>query len=123
MLNFVDENYIGGGHQVIDIAGTAVSLFTSYLTLIKPTTGTFAGKMATRVLVEGRTSAVYYTMDGTAPLTDGTVGHLLSAGDCFIVNGWDNIKLLKFIRQASVSGKIVVTSFFSHVGIAVADPA
>ena len=122
MFTFLPSNYLGGGHQKIPIATSVISLFLDHPTLIKPTTGTFSGKMATGVRISVVTSGIYYTFDGTAPATTGATGHPLEVGSSLDVFGWDNVKLLKFIRQGSVSGAIVVTPLFSAVNVTVPDP-
>lgn len=115
-------NLVGGGHAKITIADTVISLFADYLTLIKPTSGIFAGRHAYEIYISPVISGVYITLDGTDPATDGSTGHPLEAGDFFIIEGWEQIKLLKFIRQGSTSGAIVVTPRFTTVGLLVPDP-
>lgn len=122
MFTFNPENYAAGGHQKIDIADSVVSLFASYLTLIKPTSGDFSGKMASGVEITVETSGIYYTFDNTNPDTAGANGHALAVGQWRAVYGWDNVKRLKFIRQGAVSGVIKVTPLFTSVGVHVSNP-
>ena len=123
MLTILPHNYIGGGHQVITIANVVISLFADYLTLIKPVSGTFSGKMASGVFISVITNPIYFTFNGTAPATDGSAGHPLSVSQTLRLEGWDNVKLLKFIRQGSASGAIVVTPLFTTVNVTVPDPS
>lgn len=123
MFTFLSDNFIGGGHQVITISNSVVSLFADYLTLVKPTSGTFSGKQASGVRISVITSGVYYTFNGTDPVTDGSAGHPLEVGTIMDVSGWLNVKLLKFIRQGAADGAIVVTPYFTSVGVTVPDPS
>lgn len=117
MFTFLPSNYLGGGHQIIEIANVVKSLFANALTLIQPTSGTFNGKQATGAMITVITNPIYYTFDGTDPATNGTAGHPLDVGTILLVEGWDNVKRLKFIRQGSATGSIVVTPLFSGVGV------
>jgi hypothetical protein len=113
-----DSMYVAGGHQSIAIADTVVAFGVTYLTLIQPVTGTFKGKSATAVWITPADAPIFYTLDGTAPVTDGTAGHLLKTGDTLTIKGWRNILGLKMIRQGNVTvNNVNVTPFFSEVGL------
>ena len=57
------------------------------------------------------TDGIRWTVDGTAPTTDGAEGHLVPSGQSFIVRGMSNIAKLKFIRNGSNSVKVHITYF------------
>lgn len=119
LFTTLPHNYVGGGHQVITIADSVISLFANALTLIQPTSGTFIGKQASGVVITVITNPIYYTFDSTSPATNGSAGHPLDVGSQLVVYGWDNVKRLKFIRQGSNTGAIVVTPLFTTATVAV----
>lgn len=108
-----DQQYTAGTTYKIAIATSVVSLGTDHATKIKPTSGDFANKSATMIWVHCVTSGIYFTPGGTDPDTSGNVGHPLEVGAMLEVRGYANIKNLKFIRQGSVSGAIMITPFFN----------
>ena len=65
-------------------------------------------------LITVETAAIRFTMDGTAPTTTagGAVGHLVSAGQSFLVRGWENIRQFKCINEVGSSGAVVKASYF-----------
>jgi hypothetical protein len=65
-------------------------------------------------LVTAETAAVNFTLDGTTPTaTAGTnLGHQLSSGQSYVVNGWQNIRSFKAINSVNASGAILKYSMF-----------
>ncbi len=109
-----DQQYAAGPTYLIAIADSVVNLGSAtHLSKIQPSTGDFANKSATAVWVHCLTNPIYFTPGGTDPATDGSIGHPLSVGSMLELRNFDNIKNLKFIRQGSSTGAIMVTPFFN----------
>ena len=107
-----DQQYIAGGHFKLPVAGTAVPLT---LALIQKTLGTQIHS-ATRVFISVETYPIYYTIDGTAPTTNGDLGHYADTGDQIQIGGWHNIKNFQAIRVGSNSANLKVTPMFNNTG-------
>lgn len=97
-----------GDYEAITVADTAIG-FTASKILINQTGGTH--KRAVAALVSAETQPMRFTVDGTTPTT--TVGHLLAAGDYFVVRGEQNVSRFKAIRTTGSSGALQVTYFYS----------
>jgi hypothetical protein len=114
MSTIISDDLVYGVTTNITVADTAIALGDSgTLALIQPTTGNFARKSAKSVLITVVTYPIYYTPGGTTPVVDGSVGHPLAVGASITVNGFDNIKNMKFIRQSTNTGAIMMTPAFS----------
>lgn len=84
--------HLVGDHTAVAIADTAVPL--------TPLTG------ATGILVQAIDADLRYTLDGTTPV-GGSVGFLLYDGnDPILIDLGDNVDVLNFIRDGSVSGEL-----------------
>ena len=62
----------------------------------------------TVALITVETAAIRVTLDGTDPVA-GTTGHLVQAGQVIELNGHDEIRCFKAIREASTSAAIECT--------------
>ena len=112
----IDSQYTAGVTIKIAVADTVIDTdVAAYLAAIQPSTGDWSGYSATSILVYVVTNPIYYAF-GADPVTDGSVGNPLSVDDSILIKGWQNIKNLRFIRQGSNTGAIMLTPFFNDVG-------
>jgi hypothetical protein len=95
------------GHEKLTTA-TAIG-FTAALI-------TSGAKKARYVLISVETADIRFTLDGTTPVitaTDGGVGHLLTAGQSYYVEGIPSVEQFLCINAVAASGAIVrCTPFF-----------
>ena len=111
-----DSLYTAGETSKIAVADSVISVATpAFLEAIRPTTGTWKGYSATSLEVMAVTSGIYRSFT-TDPVTDGSVGCPMAVGDTILVSNFASIKNLKFIRQGTSSGAIMITPFFNNVG-------
>jgi len=96
-----------GSTKVATVAawGTTPTSTTKYK-LIPP----FDGMEAKEALVTVETYQVRFRIDGVAPAAG--VGHLLAAGESYLVKGTKAVKNLRFIDTASGASSVLVTVFF-----------
>ena len=80
----------------ITVAGTAIGLTTSKIT-------TQVGCALCQVI----TARIWLTTNGTAPLTDGTIGMYFDPGQYFLLTGPDMLAL-KVIRNSTTSAALEV---------------
>jgi hypothetical protein len=58
------------------------------------------------------TQAVRYTFHGVDPVVATKLGHLIAAGDSITISGKDNVKNLRFVREAAVTAYIPITYLY-----------
>ena len=111
-----DHQYTAGVTQAVAISNTVINMTDAgLLAIIQPTTGTWAGYSATMVWISCITSGLYYAL-GVDPTTSGTLGHPFNVMDFLELRNFSSIKALRFIRQGSADGAIMITPFFSDSG-------
>ena len=111
-----DFLYTAGVTQTKAVAGTVINMTDAdLLAIIQPTTGPWAGYSATSILISCVISGLYYAF-GADPVADGSLGHPFSVGDSLDLKNFNSLKALRFIRQGTSSGALMITPFFSNVG-------
>ena len=93
------EIYTMGPSNVLAVADASVGFATEDL---KPTTGRFQG-MEVAIAEIYAVGALYKEYNGVAATTNGIP---MAAGDSFVVEGYENIKGLRFIRNTSTTSII-----------------
>lgn len=70
---------------------------------IKVEQGVYPGNVVSRsaetAFFTNESNAIRYRMDGTDPTA--SIGHAMASGDTLTVEGYDNIRRLRFIRQSA----------------------
>lgn len=111
-----DAQYVAGGHLKITVADTPVPLTAALITKTLGSGANASSHKATKALVQVETYPIYYTLDGTAPATDGSTGHYAEVGDIIEIKGHANIKNFQACRVGSNTAYIKATSFFNDCG-------
>lgn len=110
-------------NQVFDLEGDALAYekitattasvgFTAAKVTLDQGTGL---KYAKAALITVETAAVRFTLDGTTPVVTATsngTGHLMNAGDSYVIRGWGNIQRFRAINAVASSGSIIFCTFF-----------
>ena len=116
-----DSMYAAGGHHQYTIADVVIVALTTMAAILQrastQTGKTDTNVSATSLWITPIDYPIYFTLNGTAPATNGDTGHPLQVGDLLQIKGWDNIKNLKLIRNGSNSAKVNVTSFFNAASL------
>jgi hypothetical protein len=111
-----DALYTAGVTIKIVVADTVINFATAaLLAAIMPTTGVWANRSATSLLIHAVDSDVYYAF-GADPATDGSVGHPLEVGAQIEVKNFATLKNMRFIRKGANTGGIMVTPFYNNAG-------
>ena len=58
------------------------------------------------------TQAVRFTMHGVDPVVATKLGHLIAVGDSVSVSGTQNVKNLRFVREAAVTAYVPITYLY-----------
>jgi hypothetical protein len=58
------------------------------------------------------TQAVRFTFHGLDPVVATKIGHLLATGDSIVVEGVQNVKNLRFVREAAVTAYVPITYLY-----------
>lgn len=95
-----------GDSEQLAVSSSSVG-FTA--TKLLPTSGDFTGKKCDKVILQVATDAVYCAMSGAA--ASSTVGQEMAVGDYLVLENYDNIKNLRFIRKTTDA---VVKAFFFY---------
>lgn len=101
-----------GGYEALAPGDTATGITAA---LRNPTTGAFTDQTAITALITVEDNAMRFTMDGTTPTA--SIGHLMSAGQSYVVE--DTYGVLNFKCIDAVSGSVSsvkVTVFFERFG-------
>lgn len=74
----------------------------------------YKGRIAQAVLITVEEAAIRFTMDGTTPVVTGAgeVGHLMNAGDSFVINGHESVRNFKCINAVAANEAEVFCSFY-----------
>lgn len=74
----------------------------------------YKGRIAQAVLITVEEAAIRFTIDGTTPVVTGTseAGHLMNAGDSFIITGHESIRNFLCINAVAANGAEVFCSFY-----------
>ena len=99
--------YRAGAHEAIKVSQKPVKLSENKLT-IKPEVG--HERSVTKALVTCEGGPAFYTLDGTEPKADGSVGHRLQDGDEKDIENLHNIKGFQVVSPNKTMLK--VTYFF-----------
>ncbi len=81
--------------EQIAVSSAAVPLTAAYV----DNTANYPDFKCAACVIEIRTNAIYYTVDGTTPSS--TNGHALGAGDILPLAGYQKVKNFKAIRQTA----------------------
>jgi hypothetical protein len=111
-----DNQYIAGAHAKIAVQASVVILSDTANLITKQLVTGMEQHKATCVWIQVEDNPIYYTMDGTAPASDGSAGHLANVTDVIILRAWANIKHFKAIRVGTANANIKVTAFFNETG-------
>lgn len=104
----MSDNPMGAKMEMITVSNAVKQVANA---TYNPITGVNAGLQPLYMLLtNGAGGAIRITFDGTAPVA-ASIGHLLAAGDTFIVNGKSMMKNLKMIREVGDS-IVAITCFF-----------
>lgn len=97
---------VAGGFETLSSLTSAKGITS---TLLNPTTGNFANKVARAALISVETADVRFTIDSTTPtVTAGTgAGHLLPYGSSYEIDGESNVYNFKCINAVNASGSVV----------------
>lgn len=106
--------------QVFDVEGDAqayekLSTITSSTGFTAAKIQTAGGAQARAALISVETAAVRFTLDGTTPVVTATsngTGHLLNAGDSYVIRGANNIKRFRAINAVDGNGALIFCTFF-----------
>ena len=79
-------------------------------TLLKPTSGTYAGKCATAALITVEAYPIRFRIDGTDATT--STGHLVSVGESITIVGGVNVNNFSCVDTAAGASSVYVTVFF-----------
>jgi len=99
---------LGNQYGYEALAPTSSTGITS--TLIRPTSGPYAGMTPRAVLIGVETQPIRFRMDGTAATADN--GVLLKADSYFTMINFENIKNFRCIDTAAGASKVTVLVFF-----------
>lgn len=102
------NNAVPGKFEVLTV-GTSSAYFTR--SLIKPTTGTYAGMTAQAALLTLEGGDIRFRIDGNAPPT-ATTGHLMVSGDTLLLIGSQAINQFRAVRAGDTDGRLTATYFF-----------
>jgi hypothetical protein len=75
----------------------------------------YKGRIAQAALITVETAAIRFTMDGTAAVvtaTSGGTGHLMDAGQSFVVRGHESIRNFRAINAVASNGAVMHCSFY-----------
>lgn len=106
--SFITDEIPATDFESITVSTTAIGFTASKI--LQNETGGFK-RRCTKALFTVETNSIRFRLDGTAPTA--TVGHLMAAGDSFLVTGDTNITNMKLIRQ-SADATVMVTYFFNR---------
>ncbi len=78
------------------------------------TIGAEPGAIVPRGVIVGpiETTAVRVTYHGVDPVVATKIGHLYAADSLFAVNGFDNIKNLRFVRETAATSYVPITYLY-----------
>lgn len=107
--SFVTDEIPATDFETITVSNVAIGFTASKI--LQNESGGFK-RRCTKALFTVETNSIRFRMDGTAPTA--TVGHLMAAGDSFLVTGDVNIPNMKLIRQGGADGTVMVTYFFNR---------
>ena len=79
-------------------------------TLLKPTSGTWAGYCAVAVMLTVETAAIRFRISGTA--ADTSTGHLVNAGEDVTIVGGVNVNNLSIIDDTGTASSVQVSVFY-----------
>lgn len=79
-------------------------------TLLKPTSGTYAGKCAIALLITVETYPIRFRIDGSDATT--ITGHLVQVGESITIVGGVNVNNFSCIDTAAGASNVYVTVFF-----------
>lgn len=105
-----DLNYCAGRHEALKITDKSAIGFAEDMLVIYHDGG--HPRPPTMVLVTCEGGPVYYTMDGTDPLPDGSLGHRLKDGEEKEIKNLRNIKNFRAISPKGYKAILKVTYFF-----------
>lgn len=97
------RRYVGFAFETLTISNTAIGLTTNKY---RPT-GADAGKIAEKAFVTCEGGSVRYRYDGEDPTV--TVGHILEAGGYLVLEGQNQMNLIKFIRKDGADATLQIT--------------
>lgn len=106
--SFVTDEIPATDFESITVSNVSIGFTASKI--LQNETGGFK-RHCTKALFTVETNSIRFRLDGTAPTA--TVGHLMAAGDSFLVTGDTNITNLRLIRQ-SADATVMVTYFFNR---------
>ena len=101
--------YRAGAHEAIPVSQTPVKFSADKLT-IKPEAG--HERSVTKALVTCEGGPAFYTVDGTEPKADGSVGHRLQDGDEKDIENLHNIRNFQVVSPKRGRTILKVTYFF-----------
>ncbi len=100
--------YNGGAHESISPGDTATGIATAK---IQPTSGKFNGLTAKSALITVEDNSIRLCYDGTTPTnsngTSADTGHLVTAGQSYLVEGDNSVKNFKCIDAVSGSTAVI----------------
>jgi hypothetical protein len=106
---YVNETTPAGDFETITISSTSLG-FTAAKTTIAQAGG--FTKRAVKVLVTVESNPIRIRLDGTAPTA--SVGHLLNAGDSYLVEGEGNVTNFRMIRQSGTDATVMCSYFYNR---------
>lgn len=108
MTSFISDETPATDFETVTVSTVSIG-FTASKILQNVTGGT--KRRCVKALFTVETNPVRFRFDGTAPTA--TVGHLMAAGDSFLVTGDANVSNMRLIRQGGADGTVMVTYFFN----------
>jgi hypothetical protein len=102
----------GNGLAYEKITTAAVIGFTSTKVTLNTGTQVLNAKAA---LITVEVAAIRFTVDGTTPVVTATstgTGHLMNAGDSYVVRGTGNIQRFLCINAVASSGALVFVTYY-----------
>lgn len=102
----------GNGLTYEKITTATVIGFTSTKVTYNSGTGYLNAKAA---LITVEVAAIRFTLDGTTPVVTATstgTGHLMNAGDSYVIRGYGNIQRFQCINAVASSGALVFVTYF-----------
>lgn len=109
-----------GGHEALAPGDTATGITAGVRNPVDGA-GNFTGLQAITALVTIEDNSMRFTVDGTTPTnangTSADVGHLITAGQNYVVENETGVQYFKCIDAVSGSAsKAKVTVFFERIG-------